>query len=43
MFAACSTTSMPRQTSPLASSKVFPVSWASTVAISSWRSFSSAW
>ncbi|EWM37853.1 hypothetical protein D043_2111B, partial [Vibrio parahaemolyticus EKP-021] len=35
MLAACSTTSIPRQTSPLASAKILPVSCESKVAISS--------
>ena len=35
MAQACSTTSMPRHTSPLASARFLPVSWASRVASSS--------
>ncbi|MCY1274488.1 hypothetical protein D9M69_229190 [compost metagenome] len=42
-LAACSTTSMPRQMSPLASAKFLPVSLASSSASSSWCSLSSCW
>ena len=43
MLQACSTTSMPRQTSPRASSRVLPVSRHNSRATSSWFFFRTSW